>query len=77
MEDIRFTQALMDVLKSALLNELVLLEEKVQIIINELYDNLPKFIRNSFLGSEELFKASAAWFVCSYSVHIKAYGPFL
>jgi len=63
MEDIRFTQALMmviDVLKSTLSNEPVLSEEKVQSIIDELFDNLPQFLRNSLLDGDEAFKASAA-----------------
>lgn len=63
MEDIRFTQALMmviDVLKSTLSNEPVLSEEKVQSIIDELFDNLPHFLRNSLLDGHEAFKASAA-----------------
>ncbi|MDC3413803.1 hypothetical protein NC797_08505 [Aquibacillus sp. 3ASR75-11] len=62
MEDIRFAQALMmviDVLKSTLSKEPVLSEEKVQSIIDELFDSLPQFLKRTFLDDDE-FKAQAA-----------------
>lgn len=62
MEDIRFAQAFMmivDALKSTLSNEPVLSEEKVQSIMNELFDNLPQFLKKTFLNEDE-FKAQAA-----------------
>nr|WP_234028504.1 transposase [Lentibacillus sp. Marseille-P4043] len=62
MEDIRFAQALMmviDVLKSTLSKEPVLSEEKVQCIIDELFDSLPQFLKKTFLDDDE-FKAKAA-----------------
>lgn len=62
MEDIRFTQALivvMGVLKSTLSNEPVLSEEKVQSIINELFDNLPSFLKKAILGIDDAFRAAA------------------
>lgn len=63
MEDIRFAQALMmvmDVIKSTLLNEPVLSEEKVQSIIDELFNNLPQFLKKSLLGGDEGSKAFTA-----------------
>lgn len=62
MEDIRFAQAFMmiiNALKSTLSKEPVLSEEKVQSIIDELFNNLPQFLRKTFLNEKEL-KAQAA-----------------
>ncbi|MGJ9457873.1 hypothetical protein [Oceanobacillus sp. CF4.6] len=55
IEDIRFAQALViiiDVLKSTLSNEPLLSEEKVQYIINELFDSLPQFLMKTFYGAK-------------------------
>lgn len=62
MEDIRLAQAFMlilDLLKSTLLEEPVLSEEKVQSIIDELFNKLPQFLKKAFLGNDDL-KANAA-----------------
>lgn len=62
MEDVRFAQAFMmviDALKSTLSKEPVLSEEKVQSIIDELFDSLPQFLQKTFLGDGE-FHAQAA-----------------
>ncbi len=56
MEDIRFAQALMliiDLLKSTLSQEPVLSEENVQSIIDELFNQLPQFLKKAFLNNEE------------------------
>jgi len=56
MEDIRFAQAFMlivDLLKSTLLKEPVLSEEKVQSIIDELLNELPQFLKRTFLNDDE------------------------
>lgn len=62
MEDIRFAQALilvLDLLKSTLSNEPILSEEKVQSIVDELFNNLPHFLKKAFLSNDEI-KANAA-----------------
>lgn len=62
MEDIRFAQSLMliiDLLKSTLSQEPVLSEEKVQSIIDELFNQLPQFLKKAFHNDEEI-KAKAA-----------------
>lgn len=62
MEDIRFAQALMlvlDLLKSTLSNEPILSEGKVQSIVDELFNNLPHFLKKAFRSNDEI-KANAA-----------------
>jgi histidine ammonia-lyase len=62
MEDIRFAQAFMlilDLLKSTLLEEPVLSEEKVQSIIDELFSKLPQFLQRALLNTDELSTTAA------------------
>lgn len=62
MEDIRFTQALMlivDLLKSTLSEEPVLSEEKVQSLIDRLFNKLPQYLKYGFLNNEDI-KGKAA-----------------
>jgi len=49
----------LDLLKSTLSNEPTLSEEKVQSIVDELFNNLPHFLKKAFLSNEEK-KANAA-----------------
>jgi hypothetical protein len=61
MEDIRFAQAFMliiDLLKSTLSEEPVLSEEKVQLLIDKLFNKLPQFLKKGFLQDEEIAKAA-------------------
>ncbi|MCJ7841123.1 hypothetical protein MUB24_09485 [Lederbergia sp. NSJ-179] len=56
MEDLHFAQAFMlilDLLKSTLLEEPVLSEERVQSIIDQLFNKLPRFLKKPFLGNQE------------------------
>lgn len=56
MEDIRFAQSFMlilDLLKSTLLEEPILSEEKVQSIIDELFNKLPQFLKMAFIENDE------------------------
>lgn len=56
MEDIRFAQAIMliiDLLKSTLSQEPVLSEVRIQSIIDELFSQLPQFLKKAFLDDDK------------------------
>lgn len=56
MEDIRFAQALllvMDLFKSTLSQEPILSEDKIQSIMDELFNKLPQFLKQTFFVDEQ------------------------